>query len=239
LWVGTNQGLAKLNANLSADTIPLEKISDKTINAIYLQSNSDTWFGTAKGITLNRSDLWQKEKFKKNLSGTVTALTFEKNGINSIACWDGDCYFATNGRSIFRTFDWDETADAFSGASQLLYPYNGESLTDTMHVVFIDSKGQQWFGGQEGLQVHVGHDPKMDNTSFYEELVGQVIHCIAEANDGKIWVGTEDGISVYDGANWVGITAVLPDLFVTAIAFDKDGKAWVGTKKGLVTIENQ
>ena len=240
LWVGTGQGIAKITASGNwneADTIPLEKMSNKAINSIYPDSNSDTWFGTAKGITLNRSDIWQKELFKKNLSGTITALTFEKYGVNSIACWDGDCYFATNGKSVYRTFNWDETADAFSGASQLLYPYNGEALTDTMHVVFIDSKGQQWFGGQEGLQLHVGHDPKMDNTSFLDELASPVVRCIAEANDGKIWVGTEGGISVYNGSSWVDKTASLPDPFVTAIAFEKDGKVWIGTKKGLVTID--
>jgi len=239
LWVGTNHGLSKITLNGSltnTDTIHGGKLSNDTITSVYINSSSDVWFGTAKGITLNRSDIWQKEKFKKNLSGTITALAFEKIGVNSIACWDGDCYFATNGQSVYRTFNWDESADAFTGASQLLYPYNGESLTDTMHVVFVDSKGQQWFGGKEGLQVHIGHDPKMDNTSFYNELVSPVVRCIAEDNDGKIWVGTEGGISVYDGSSWVDKTASLPDPFVTAIAFEKDGKAWIGTKKGLVTI---
>jgi len=237
LWVGTKQGLSKISTYGSdpvADTIASDKLSNDSINSVYVTSNSDKWFGTRRGITLNSSENWQKEKFKKNLSGTITAIAFEKTGVNSIGSWDGDFYFATNGQSVYRTFNWDETADAFSGASQLLSPYNGTALSDTMYVVFIDSKGQQWFGGPEGVQVHTGHNPKMDNISFYDELVNPSVHCIAEAPDGEIWVGTKNGISVYDGNSWTPKTASLPDPFVTAIAFDQDGQAWIGTNKGLI-----
>jgi ligand-binding sensor domain-containing protein len=106
-----------------------------------------------------------------------------------------------------------------------------------MYVAFIDSKGQQWFGGTEGIQVHIGDDPKIDNISWYDELVSPIVHCAAEAPDGKIWVGTEKGISIYDGTNWTILTSNLPDLCVSAIVFNKDGKAVVGTKKGLVILE--
>jgi hypothetical protein len=239
LWVGTMNGLSKLSLSgngFRSDTIPSGKLSNQNISSAYVDSNSVTWFGTAFGITRNNSDKWQKDKFKKNVSGTISAAAFENIGVNSIAAWDGDYFFATNGNSVYKASIWNETINAFSGASQLLNPYNGFALTDTMYVVFIDSKGQQWMGGRSGIQVHTGHDPKSDNISFYDELVNPVIHCVAEAPDGKIWVGTENGISIYDGSTWTASEAVLPNNFVTAIAFDKDGKAWVGTKKGVVSL---
>jgi ligand-binding sensor domain-containing protein len=93
-------------------------------------------------------------------------------------------------------------------------------------------------GGTIGLQFHTGHDPRTNNTSFADELPDLNIHAIAEANDGKIWIGTEKGLSVYNESTWTTITSGLPDLYVTAIAFDRtNGSAWVGTKKGLVNLE--
>jgi len=240
LWVGTYDGLTKISLSgnpIGLDSYKGENLSNDSINSIYINSDSYRWFGTKRGITLNRSDNWFKEKFKKNLSGTITNLSFESIGVNAITSLDGNYYFATNGQGLYRTFTWNEDVNAFSGATQWLSPYNGTALSDTMYVAFVDSKGQQWFGGTEGIQVHIGDDPKKDNTSWYDELVSPVVHCAAESPDGKIWVGTEKGISIYDGTSWTSLTSNLPDLFVTAIVFNKEGRAIVGTKKGLVILE--
>ena len=239
LWIGTSTGLSYLSLSgppFIVDPIPLENLSDPFVNSIFTDSGSVNWFGTGIGITRNSGLEWQTGKFKKNANGTITSASFESTSINSIACWDGDYYFATNGQSMYRAFNWNPTVDAFSGASQLTNPYNGPALTDTMYVVFVDSQGRQWMGGRNGLQVHSGHDSKTGLTFYNEELSNLIIHCIAEAPDGKIWVGTENGISVFDGSNWTTLSSTLPDVFVTAIAFEPNGRAWIGTKKGLVHI---
>jgi ligand-binding sensor domain-containing protein len=239
LWVGTGDGISRLSLagnKIFADTIANDSISNKNINSVYVDPNSVKWFGTEFGITRNRSLKWQKEKFKKNLSGTITPLALETIGVNSIASWDGDYFFATNGQSLYRTSNWDESVNAFTGATQWYNPYNGFAITDTMYVIFIDSNGQQWMGGRKGIQVHAGHVPTEQNTSFYDELVNPFVHCISEAPDGKIWAGTEYGISVYDGTSWSALSVNLPNKYITAIAFDKNGVTWIGTKKGLVSI---
>jgi ligand-binding sensor domain-containing protein len=240
LWAGTAKGLARLSLSGSSpesDTIAAGNLSNPSVNCVYVDSVSDKWFGTEVGITRNSGDLWQKAKFKKNVSGTISSLIFENMQVNSIGSFEGDYYFATNGNSLHRTFNWNESVNAFSGATQWLNPYNGMALCDTMYVVFIDSRGRQWFGGQEGLQMHSGHDPKMENYPFYDELADPRVHCIAEAPDGKIWAGTENGISVYDNSAWLTKEVSLPDKFVTAIAIDKDGTAWIGTRKGLFSLK--
>jgi ligand-binding sensor domain-containing protein len=237
IWVGTSEGLAKLSLSGSASKISDDKLSNKIIRSVYVDGFSDKWFGTDTGITRNSAEVWQKEKFKKNASGTITDAAFENFGINSIGNWDGDYYFATNGNGLWRAFDWNESIDAFTGATQWDYPYNGTALTDTMTVAFIDSKGQQWFGGRSGIQVHTGHLPKEENISFYDELVNPIVTCVSEAPNGDIWVGTEMGISIFDGFIWTTLTASLPDNYITAIAFESNGNAWIGTKKGLVSID--
>jgi ligand-binding sensor domain-containing protein len=239
LWIGTSTGIYQLvlgKSDTTAVQVSLEKLSHQNVLSTYIDQDSVRWFGTGKGVTRNLKDSWQKKNFKLNLSGSISDFDFAQIPVNSIDSWEGDYYFATGGNKLWRATNWDTKADAFTGATMWEAPYNGMSISDTMNVVFIDSKGQQWFGGMEGIQLHIGHDPKTDNSSYYDELVSPIIHCIAEDNSGKIWAGTENGISIFDGTAWSASTASLPNNSVTAIAFNSNKKAWIGTKKGLVVI---
>ncbi|MCB8998894.1 MAG: hypothetical protein H6540_02335 [Bacteroidales bacterium] len=237
LWLGTSEGLIRLNMNLgliSPESISSAKLSDPAINVVYVDPSSANWFGTATGITMNLDTLWQKEKFKKNANLSISNLPFEDIAINSIASWEGDYYFATNGRSLYRTSNWDASVNAFSGATQWKKPYNGSSLTDTMTVVFVDSRGDQWMGGKAGLQVHSGHIPTSMNTAFFDELPSPAVNCITEDPDGNIWVGTEKGIVVYNGSVWETKTDIASGLMVKAILIESSGTVWVGTPDGLL-----
>jgi ligand-binding sensor domain-containing protein len=236
LWVGTMDGLYKLKTSNAdqVERIDAENLRSQAVLSICINPGADTWFGTMPGLTRTDSGEWQIEKFKKNLSGTIGKLAFESFGVNSIAILGEDYYFATTGVRLYRASGWNEAVDAFTGATQWESPYNGMAISDTMFVVFIDSQGRQWMGGTIGVQVHAGTDPKVDNTSYYDELVNPRVHCVAESPDGDIWVGTENGISVFDGSNWQASEIVLPDPFVQAIHINSTGTIFIGTKKGLV-----
>jgi ligand-binding sensor domain-containing protein len=236
LWIGTMDGLYRLNTGHidQVERIEPENLSSQAVSAICINPGSDKWFGTLPGLTRTDSGEWQIEKFKKNLSGTISKLPFESFGVNSIGIFGEDYYFATAGVRLYRASGWSEAVDAFTGATQWESPYNGQAISDTMFVVFIDSQGRQWMGGKDGIQVHVGTDPKVDNTSYYDELVNPRVHCVAESPDGDIWVGTENGISVFDGVSWQTSEIVLPDPFVQAIQINSNGTVFIGTKKGLV-----
>jgi hypothetical protein len=167
----------------------------------------------------------------------LVPLNIENASINSIASWDGDYYFATNLYGLYRTWGYKDSVDAFTGASQWGAPYNGAAAADTMFVVFVDSKGSQWMGGINGLQIHMGHNSLINIQQYTDVLPNPRVHAVAEAPNGNIWVGTENGITIFNGSTWANNTHSLPDPFITAIAFDADGSAWVGTKKGLVNIK--
>jgi ligand-binding sensor domain-containing protein len=241
LWVGTNAGLSKLELNGSAfisSIVPLKNLSNDTVQTIYVDSTSKRWFGGAVGITMNSNSFWKKDSFSYSLfSLRLLPLSIEITGINSISSWDGDYYFATNTYGLWRAGNFQDSIDAFTGATQWSIPYNGNALSDTMFVVFADSKGRIWMGGTNGLQFHTGHNSKSNTSSFTTELPNLRVHAIAEAANGDIWVGTENGLVKYDGSNWTPITSTLPSSYVTAIAFDSNGSTWVGTSKGLANIK--
>ena len=238
LWVGTNASIYKIildNLTTIDDPIDSGFLSNDTIVTVYIDENLVRWVGTKKSVTRNEGDNWQKDNLRRYSTGQFDELPFANNAVNSIGMWEGDYYFATEGYKLWRLNGWDESIDAFTGASIWDPPYNGSAISDTMYAVFIDSRGLQWFGGQEGVQFHSGDDPKTENNSFKEELVNENVHCIAEDPNGNIWCGTEDGISIFDGSGWNTSTATLSNNFVTSIIF-QGNTAWVGTKKGLNKI---
>jgi ligand-binding sensor domain-containing protein len=242
LWIGAEFGLLKATLegeSISDNIIPNNNLSDINVMSMHIDNTSKRWFGTGKGITLNDNETWKKSKFKVNIYGTQFAMEIEDFPVNSIATWDGDYFFATSGAKLYRAFNYNESVDAFSGATQWDPPYNGLSITDTMFVVFIDNEGKQWMGGTDGIQVHTGHEPKDISgfTYYYEELPDQYILTINQAPDGNIWVGTRKGLGIFNGSNWEVVAEGLPDLQINSIAFDKNGSAWIGTKKGLINMD--
>ncbi|MFN8206979.1 MAG: hypothetical protein U0T82_06150 [Bacteroidales bacterium] len=235
LWVGTMDGLFRVKTGNTdqVERIEAANLSSQAVLSICLNPGADTWFGTLPGLTRTDSGEWQTQKFKKNLSGTISKLPFESYGVNSIGIFGEDYYFATAGVRLYRTSGWNEAVDAFTGATQWESPYNGQAISDTMFVVFVDSQGRQWMGGTAGIQVHVGTDPKVDNSSYYDELVNPRVHCVAEGPGGEIWAGTEGGISLFNGTDWSSLPVTLPDPFVQSMVY-QSGSLVIGTSKGLV-----
>jgi hypothetical protein len=242
LWVGTDGGLYKGSVsgeNISISRIPSSNLSNNMVWSAYVDSSAKRWFGTDLGFTLNKGTVWKTDKFLYNDLGALNSMDIEQASINAIAIGNGNYFFATNSYGLYRAYGYDESVDAFSGATQWASPYNGESAVDSIFAVIIDSQGSLWFGGTNGVQRHLnGQDSKLYNDYFINELPNPRVHAIAEAPDGNIWAGTENGYAIFDGNSWTDQTNKLTDnKFVTSIAFDTDGSAFIGTKKGLYVIK--
>lgn len=242
LWIGTDTGLFRATVNnyqIAQTQIPDEHLSNKHINCTYTDSTSRNWFGTDLGLTMNEDEIWKNDSFRVSLTGRIFQLKCELVGINSITNWNGDLYMATEGSSMWRAKNFNDTIDAFTGATQWVSPYNGRNMTSILNVVYVDSKNQLWMGGRNGIQVHWG-DSASDITTFayYDiDLADTIVNAITEAPDGKMWVGTEKGLSIQDGSLWTTITEELPDINVSAIVFDREENyAWIGTKRGILKL---
>lgn len=65
------------------------------------------------------------------------------------------------------------------------------------------------------------------------------VNALAEDNDGRIWIGTDWGLAVYDAGDWTvhqTHNSPLPENTITAIAVSQDGRVWVGTVSGGMMI---
>jgi ligand-binding sensor domain-containing protein len=73
-------------------------------------------------------------------------------------------------------------------------------------------------------------------------LPSNTIYALYEDRSGKIWIGTDGGLSVYDGSSFTNFSTedglVANDVY--AIAEDREGKIWAGSSEGLnVYIDGQ
>jgi len=62
------------------------------------------------------------------------------------------------------------------------------------------------------------------------------VNKILQDKTGFIWFGTDKGLFKFDGVNYKGFTANLPDRNVTALAQDSSGRIWAGFKNGKITV---
>lgn len=80
---------------------------------------------------------------------------------------------------------------------------------------------------------------RFDHISIEMGLSHTTVHTIFQQENGLVWIGTEDGLNVYDGysievfKNVEGDPTSLSDNAIKAIHQDRKGRFWVGTENGL------
>jgi ligand-binding sensor domain-containing protein len=84
-----------------------------------------------------------------------------------------------------------------------------------------------------------GLDPHRPLASFLHEswqtqqgLPQNSVLSLAQTKDGYLWIGTEEGLSRFDGAHFSTISTGLQNKTVTALLASADGTLWVGTNGG-------
>lgn len=69
-------------------------------------------------------------------------------------------------------------------------------------------------------------------------LPSNTIRCIAIDHNNTKWIGTDNGLTAFDGTNWTvyqSTTSPLPDDQIRAIAVTPDNALWIGTFNGGIT----
>ncbi len=67
-------------------------------------------------------------------------------------------------------------------------------------------------------------------------LGSEVVSALVQDHAGRLWVGTEGGLSYFDGHRFSPYAGPLPPGFVLSLTVDQDGAVWVATDGGLARI---
>ncbi|MDB4534498.1 T9SS type A sorting domain-containing protein [Vicingaceae bacterium] len=219
MWFGTNSGIAKFDGSTWAyfTTTSHTGLADNTITAIMVAANGDIWAGTDFGVSV----------FDGSTYTTYTTTDgLGNNRINHIAqAINGDIWLGD-----------------FSGATK----YDGSAFT-----AYGTGAGLP-FGGISYVSFDSNDDVYMANGLFgFIKYDGSTFTTYNEANDGlksnsvrsiaidaadNKWVGTSEGISVFNSSNvlvtqhTIMLVLPAPDTLnpVEDIKIDSQGNVWTG-----------
>jgi signal transduction histidine kinase/ligand-binding sensor domain-containing protein len=122
------------------------------------------------------------------------------------------------------------------------YPIRPGQGYDWVRAVLGDSRGRVWIG-HLGTGIHlvepargVGLDPGSDRRRFTtaDGLADTNVHALFQSADGRIWAGTDQGLSELDGDRWRTLAAAdgLGTGPLQSLAEDVGGNLWAATPAG-------
>lgn len=227
IWVATNGGVSVVSVKPDAITFatPYRKDNTGLISDMVYTAAVDTghvkWFGTDSGVSSFSGSTW---------TSYTTENILDNNCVLSIAAADdGWLYFGTNGTGVSRY-------DGVTSASPIDTQWSGIA-SDKVYAIYIHTDDARWFGTDKGVSRHTGDETK-ENWATYsvdDGLAGNFIHAITGDEKGVIWVGSDGGVSSFDGSVWKKFTKEngLAGNNVYAIAVDTNGSLWFGTEAGI------
>lgn len=113
---------------------------------------------------------------------------------------------------------------------------------DKVSTGILDPDGNLWFGtNHEGIYRYNGES--FMNFTEEDGLSSNVVHCLAVDKNGDLWIGTQNGLSIYNGKGfsnipipWDGKNNIWGKManpnVVQCMLFDKNDDLWVGTAGG-------
>jgi ligand-binding sensor domain-containing protein len=120
--------------------------------------------------------------------------------------------------------------------------HHSTNIGDNVHGSLQDKKGNLWFiTTGDGVYKYDGKSFSQFTTA--NGLNGNMVYCILEDKEGKIWIGTVAGVCLYDGKTFSEIRIPLPENLppnkyqnthgVFSIMQDKSGKLWFASIDGV------
>lgn len=269
IWFGTQNGLNKYDGyefkTFYASASDSTKIGDSSINSLYADKEGNLWIGTSSGLSLFDFNL--NRFFNYYIQG-------QRNNIYSIAEDKGYLLLSSdNGLILFnkKTLSF-ETDKRFSGrhlralckvdngllvgTDKGLFMYNNisTSLVEVFKnygisaIVPVDDGSGYWIGTH-------GHGLfKTDNKLNIRErfskngerhIMSDYIRVLKSDGYGRLWIGTYDGLSVYDSI--IGAFSEyrhnenpnsLSHNSIWSIFIDNQDGVWIGTYFGGVNYYN-
>ncbi|SPF31797.1 putative Histidine kinase [Candidatus Sulfopaludibacter sp. SbA4] len=222
VWIGTDGGgIRRYQGGHFAAYDTTSGLSGDIVRAIFEDREGNIWLGAA-GAGLNRL---QDDPFVTycNRDGLSNGLIWSMAEGNDGTVWIGT------------TEGWLNRLKN-GGITSFQLVKQGEH--DIIFPLLHDSRGNLWAGFASGSTQHLravrvnGSYPP----SSTEFTLPSVIRAVANAPDGSIWLGYDDGLVEFgDGSRQRTYTTAdgLPSNTIRAIAFNRSGRMWVATPNGL------
>jgi signal transduction histidine kinase/ligand-binding sensor domain-containing protein/CheY-like chemotaxis protein/AraC-like DNA-binding protein len=238
IWIGTSTGLNKYDVKLDRfERIPFGINQVGSVFCIYEDSRGQIWVGSANGLYMIPPNGSPSVSFQNKTAGnSVRAILEDKNK----GVWVG----TDKGLTYIETVDNRYRLSHFSPLNSISGSPNANAVT----ALAQDENRQLWVGTLNNgiyqfdlISKKAVHYQSGDKNSF--GLVNNNIRCLTW-NNGLLWIGTQEGISVLNPVSRSFQTIVnksqdkasLSQNSVYAIYKDANQSVWVGTYFGGVNV---
>jgi ligand-binding sensor domain-containing protein/signal transduction histidine kinase len=237
LWIGTNEGLARLVGNQVELFPPSEPLATSSVLALLEDREGDLWVGTeAEGLQILRNRRFFTFDTRDGLiADETTTVVQDRTG----TLWIGT---SGSGLNAVPLRNGGSGSESFP-EREAIRSYNVQSGVASNVILSLAAapNGDLWVGTPDGL-TRIRHG-RIETFTSADGLPDDFIRSLLVDSDGSLWVGTRHGlahwtehaglqpqIQVYTQANGLG-----SDL-VGAMARDSNGDLWVATLAGLARL---
>ncbi len=212
IWIGSlGGGLNRFDGKEVTVYGIKDGLPDNNIWDIITDKKGQLWIATAAGLSRFDGKSFHNYTTDDGLcSNEVWALLEDSKG----QLWVGT---GDNGVSIY-----DGETFRHIGADALGF--------DNVNCLLEDAQGNVWVGSfGNGIAVYNGQE----FTHYKEEdgLSNNIVRSLAKAPDGKVWVGTDKGITIFDGGTmeYLNDKAIFYNS-IEYILFHSQGSVWIATE---------
>ncbi|MDE0503447.1 MAG: Ig-like domain-containing protein, partial [Candidatus Poribacteria bacterium] len=206
LWIGTTGGVAVYDGStweiLTTINSPL---IDNGVQALLRDRNGVIWIGTTSGISLFDRGNWSQLTKANGLASNNVQVLFESQ--------NGEIWIGTRDNGV-----------SFSDRSWQPITTN-HGLSDNRIISMLPGENQHvWVGTPDGLNRYT-----TDGVESIEQLQGREIREIIEDMQGRIWLGTDQGLWMTDGEVWLNLRIERGVNETQAVVVDLGANIWVST----------
>lgn len=241
LWIGTEYGLNLYNyKNDSFQKFYKNEskisITDNRITAIEEDANGDIWVGTKDGLNCISKNLDDVKKYQGRLNkhnendGYISSLCAENENL-----WIGTKHSGINKLNIKSKINkkYNVNTKEYNLLSNNIYVIKKVILNGELNILIGTNSGLNVFNTSTG-EISSAVSSQCDVKS----LTSNIILDVYQDKTGLIWIGTVNGISLYNSNNIFNHYKKTDNLdtlssnMISGIYEDNEGLLWVGTIDG-------
>ena len=219
VWIGTTGAVVRIAAG-HAVRIPLPARQSSAAVTRVVEAQGRIWAGTSQGLFVLAGDAWAPFDGDATLGNSLISALFEDH--------DQNLWVGTNAK-LARLRD-GRLVESIAHPPPLTY----KNVTSA----FEDREGNLWFGSQVDGLARLWNGWTL-RYSVDDGLNDRVVWSLSRAPDGTIWVGTSDGVSVFEHGRFRAVVPgnALPHPHAYNLLAEAD-RLWIGTRRGLVIWRN-
>ena len=247
IWLGSFLGMNTLDLKPKKFMLYKKTESKHSINlldnfvaSVYKDKNDFLWIGNwGKGLNLVNRKTGHVTQYAPTLTGKHKI----ENGYVHIVFKDPDDHMWIATRNGI--FVLNEKDSSFAELNSFLKIKNLPEFRNTrIRKLYKDSNNNIWIGSNNGLY-RIDYKTKEVHEylthSYLNSISDNLVYDIIETKDGKFWIGTVNGLNLYDPAtdsftryyNDPHNSYSLTSSMIINILIDRDGDMFVGTNCGL------